>query len=333
MTHDNNPNEITNNGIPRDHLNRPLVMPPKGKGKNRVAYQRTTNFVGVLENLYNLMEWKQRKTVLGMGMRKDLVLAAAAADPTDNKLLNDIAKKACEHAGSTAAATIGTALHTLTEKLDKGNELGSFPTEYENDLKAYEEATRGLEWLNIESFRVHDDWKVAGTADRIGKYPGQRPQIIDIKTGKIDYPHKMAMQLAMYAHSIPYDTNTDTRSADNPPLDLHTGIIIHLPAGQGRCDLYEIDISKGWGACQIARQVWQWRAEKQLTHRVGDPRTTVWEKSNSRKNITYVDQIPTTKTLDELRFLWRVAEANGELTEDFRAAACKRSQQLSAAKP
>ena len=78
-----------NTTMPRDRWGRPMVMPPNGK--NRMAYQRTTTFVGVMENTFNLMAWKQRMTVLGIGQRRDLQLAAAAADPDDKKTLNDLA--------------------------------------------------------------------------------------------------------------------------------------------------------------------------------------------------------------------------------------------------
>jgi hypothetical protein len=180
---------------------------------------------------------------------------------------------------------------------------------------------------------VHDEWKVAGTADRIGRNPNGRLQIYDIKTGSIDYPHKMAMQLAMYARSLPYDIATDERGQPEPGLDLNTGVIIHLPAGQGRCDLYEINIGQGWGACLIAHQVWRWRAQKDLTHKIGDDRETVWEKANTNTPtvfapIAWLKLVELASSVEQLRQLWNEARDHDALTEDFRAAAQKRSEQL-----
>ena len=140
------------------------------------------------------------------------MLAAAAADPADNRL-DEIVEKAVEH--STAAATTGTSLHALTERLDRGQKLGAVPEPYGADLKAYEKATAGIEWTDIETFRVLDGWRVAGTADRVGRIDGTLV-IADIKTGSIDYPLKFAMQLAVYARSLPYDIGTDTRGAAQP---------------------------------------------------------------------------------------------------------------------
>ena len=306
--------------IPRDRWGRPMIMPLKGT--KRVAYRRATTFVGCLDDTNGLMKWMSRQVAFGMGQRKDLVLAAAAADPTDKKKIGEIADKAAEHAKGVAgdAAETGTALHSLTERIDRGGPLGVVPQEYQADIEAYRKATEHIEYLGIETFRVHDEWKVAGTADRIGILNG-RPMIMDIKTGSIDYPHKMAMQLAMYARSLPYDIATDKRGIDVKEVDLNYGVIIHLPAGQGRCDLYEIDIAKGWGACLIARQVWDWRGRKDLT-RLIDPSAGPAEPATWESLILGAD------SKDRLREIWRRASELGELTAELKAAAKVRSEEL-----
>lgn len=267
--------------------------------KTRVAYRRVTTFVGALDDLNGLLKWKTRQVAYGMGQRPDLVMAAAAAEPDDKTLLGEVADKAAEHALSSAAATIGTALHSLTERVDRGKPLGAVPDGAQADIDAYRKATEHIEWIGIETFRVHDDWQVAGTADRIGIYHG-RPAVFDIKSGSIDFVHKMCMQLAMYARSVPYDIPTDKRMPVEDELNLNTGVIIHLPAGQGRCDLYEIDIARGWGACLLAKKVWNWRAVKDLTHKVGDDRDTVWEKSND----SWAERVAAATDLDRLRAIW-----------------------------
>ena len=314
--------ELLNVEIPRDRFGRPMIMPP-GRSKKRLPYRRTTTFVGCMDDMNGLMKWQARQVALGMGQRNDLVLAAAAANPDDKKTLHDIAEKAKEAAKSSAAADIGTALHSFTERIDRGQPLGHVPQEYQADLDAYRQATEQIEWLGIETFRVHDEWQIAGTADRIGRFPwSPRPQIFDIKTGGIDYPHKMAMQLAMYARMTPYDIPTDTRTADPEPLDLNYGVIIHLPASQGRCDLYEIDIAKGWGACLIARQVWSWRGTRELTKLV--------TPEPPKPMATWESHIANARNLDDLRLIWAQAKECGQLTPDVKALAKARSEELAA---
>jgi hypothetical protein len=309
---------FVNTEIPRDRYGRPMVKAPRGN--KRIPYRRVTTFVGCLEDTYNLMAWKNRQVAYGMGQRKDLVLAAAAADPDDKRKLNEIAEKATEHALASASATTGTALHALTERIDRGQPLGVVPTEYQADIDAYRAATESIEWVDIESFRVYDDWQVAGTADRIGKDANGCTRIYDIKTGSIDYPHKMAMQLAMYARSIPYNIATDQRGTDPESVDLRYGIIIHLPAGEGRCELHQIDIVAGWGACLLAKKVWDWRATKGLIEPLKElgPMPT-WESL-----------VRDARHLDDLRLIWSRSRELGQLTPELRALCTARSEELAA---
>lgn len=311
--------EYTNVEIPRDRWGRPMVLPPSGKGK-RIAYRRVTTFVGCLDDMNGLMAWKCRQVAYGMGQRKDLVVAAAASTVDDKKKLGEIADKAAEHAS--AAATTGTALHAFTERIDRGQPLGYVPAEHQADLDAYRRATEAIDFTAIETFRVHDNWKVAGTADRIGKYKG-RNVILDIKTGSIDFPHKMAMQLALYARSAPYDIATDKRGIDAEPIDPNIGVIIHLPAGQGRCELYEIDIAKGWGACLLAKKVWDWRGTKGLT-------TATTADAEVPPPATWESLVAGADTVDRVRDIWKRARELGELTPNLRAKCAQRADELSA---
>ena len=312
--------DYQNVDIPRDRFGRPMIMP--AKGTKRIPYRRCTTFVGCLDDMNGLLKWNARQVALGMGQRSDLVLAAAAAKPDDKKTLHDIAEKAKDAAKSSAAADIGTALHSLTERIDRGEPLGHVPAEFEADLEAYQRATAGIEWVGIETFRVHDEWQVAGTADRIGRFPhSDRLRIADLKTGSVDYPHKMAMQLAMYARMTPYDITTDKRTTDPGEMDHNTGVIIHLPAGKGECTLYEIDIMKGWGACLIAKQVWSWRGTKDLTRLIESP---------PAKPATWESLINGAHDLDRLREVWKRAAELGQMTTELKALARARSTELGA---
>jgi replicative DNA helicase len=140
-------------------------------------------------------------------------------------------------------------------------------------------------------------------------------------TGSIDFPHKMAMQLAMYSRSLSYDIATDTRGQHEEDLDINRGVIIHLPAGQGRCDLYEIDIASGWGACLIAKQVWDWRGIKNLTTKF-DP------EADAPEMPTWETLARDARDLDDLRLIWARAKDSGQLTEDLRALCTERSREL-----
>lgn len=246
--------------IERDGWGRPLVMPVDG-GKP-IAYTRCTTYVGVLDDTFKLAQWQQRMVALGLMMRTDLRVAFASiadelssADPSKSTKdrANDICQQAIEAAKGNAKATTGTALHAMTERIDRGLSLDHAPEEYAADLDAYRRATQPLTAVHIERFMVHDDLKIGGTPDRIVELNG-RHYIADLKTGSVDFAAlKISMQLAVYAHSRLYDIKTGRRS--DIEIDQQRAIVIHAPAGSGTCRLLWADIAQGWHAVELARRV------------------------------------------------------------------------------
>lgn len=258
--------------IRRDRYGRPYVKQPgsgPGSGKE-VAYTRCTTFVDCIEDKVGLQKWMQRMTALGLAQRPDLLLSVTA-HAEDKRELDRLCEAAKEHAGSSAAATTGTALHALTELVDRGQELPPVPAGSAADLDAYREATAELKAVFIERFCVQDRLQVGGTPDRIVEYQGER-YIADIKTGSIEYGAlKIAMQLAMYAHCALYDVATGERTHHH--ASTSRGIVIHLPAGQATCELAWIDLEAGWSAVQVAAQIREQRRLRfaDLTEPFGPP--------------------------------------------------------------
>lgn len=244
--------------VPRDRYGRPMIV-PAGGGKP-VAYTRCTTFVGCLEDTFNLSKWQQRMVATGLAQRPDLLLAVSAHSDNKSKL-DQLCSEALEAAKGSAAATTGTALHRLSERLDRG-EAVDVPAAAKADLDAYQSATSRFTKQHIEVLTVHDGLKVAGTPDRVLEVDGI-PVIADLKTGSIDFGMgKIAMQLALYSRSARYDLTTGTR---NPlEVDQDRALVIHLPAGEGECNLIWVDIQAGWEAVQLATQVRAWRARKDL---------------------------------------------------------------------
>jgi PD-(D/E)XK nuclease superfamily protein len=243
--------------IDRDRFGRPLVIPPGG-GKP-VPYTRCTTFVGATEDTWNLSRWQQRNVALGLAERPDLILAVSNSRD-DKKALNKICEDAAEAAKAHAKATIGTALHGLTERMDRGDDVGVVPAEYLADLAAYQAATARLEMVEIEKFMVLDAWKIAGTPDRIVRVDGKL-RIFDLKTGSIELGiGKIASQLAVYSRAMHYNPDTGERTYSGVETDW--GIIAHLPAGEGRCELHRVDLMKGWRGVQLSKHVRDWRARK-----------------------------------------------------------------------
>ena len=246
--------------IQRDKYGRPLVVPPKGT--KAVAYTRATTIANSLDDAGALTAWKMRMAAIGLTTRPDILTAITAAG--DDKLaVNQYIEDAMAIAGANKAANIGTAIHKFAEALDKNEKMGIVPEPYLTDLKAYQKATSILSNIFVEHFCVLDKYKIAGTPDRIVEYKGER-FIADIKTGRIDHPNNIAIQLAIYANGLPYDPATATRGTWGD-INLEKAIIIHLPAGSGTCQLQWIDIKEGKKGLDFAMKVRKWRDQKGLT--------------------------------------------------------------------
>jgi hypothetical protein len=247
----------------RDRWQRPLIV-PKGGGKAK-PYTRSSSAAKTVEDHWNLEMWARRGVAYGMAHDSSLVarVLAIGGDPgswnqAQKNAVNVIHEDAQKVAQSHKAADIGTAVHNLTEQLDRGEIVHAGP--YEADLQAYVNAliAAGLscrpEW--VECRMVCDELEMAGTADRIVTAEGCVSRIADLKTGgSVDYGGLgWAAQLASYANGELYDVETDQRIW-TPDLDLEVGYIIHLPAGQGVCTIYEIDLLAGYRAAQLANEI------------------------------------------------------------------------------
>ena len=148
--------------------------------------------------------------------------------------------------------------------------------------------------------------------------------IFDLKTGSIDYGiGKIAMQLAVYAHSAIYNVDTHERTAHN--ADKTIGIIAHLPAGSGTCELIEVDLVAGWDAVQLAKEVREWRTRKGLS-KPYVARTIVPEPDHSAKFDLIIDMIHACDTIDALEGVFQNHSATW--TNEHTAAAAERKAQL-----
>lgn len=239
----------------RDRWGRPLIE-PIGGGKPE-PYTRVSTLAKVLDDKTALTKWKQRMTALGIGLRPDLAnLAAVAKD--DARKLDEVVEQAMAAAETTRAANIGTTLHALTEFLDRGEMPTNVPDVAWPDLTAYENAMHGIEVLGCEMFVVVDELKAAGTFDRLVRLPDGRVVIADIKTGQHEhrYPHAATIQIAIYSRGHLYEPDKG-RIGHLPDLgvDQDHGLLIHLPAGTGTCDLYLLDLQVGWQLAETATAV------------------------------------------------------------------------------
>jgi hypothetical protein len=154
-----------------------------------VDRRRVSKLIKKVEgDTYNLDLWKLRQVAEGLAQRDDLILAVKAMgrppaegwSKDEKKLINGIAETAMEVAktGKGDGAKIGTAIHTLTERVDRGEDVeavaAGLPAEAAATVRAYEALRRLNGWRTVEIERTValDELEVAGTFDRIEVIPG-----------------------------------------------------------------------------------------------------------------------------------------------------------------
>lgn len=259
----------------RNGKGQPMIVPADG-GKP-VPYSRPSGFGKKLEDTFALEQWQRRMVTIGLARTPSLI-AEAAVYPGNPKSwskeqkaeLNDIASRAQTAAKANEASDIGTAEHRMTEHIDLGEDMGHLPEPFKSDMAAYVAGMKahGLEIachpddVNralVECRLVCDELRLAGTADRILMH-GLGYAIFDLKTGEsIDLAILgYAVQLAIYSRSDLYDVATGKRTP-LPGLSHDVAYIAHLPAGEARFDLYEIDVEAGWQAALCADEIATWR--------------------------------------------------------------------------
>jgi hypothetical protein len=298
------------------------------------VYSRVTSYVDCLDDQEPLTGWKKRKVAEGLAIRPDLLLAVNSLGPEPSRLeaaaykdwrgrMNELCEQAIEAAKAGARATIGSALHALCERLDRGETLGAVPEQYIPHLTAYQEATAHLHPVHIEEFSVLDELQVGGTPDRVVRIDGEDGLFIaDIKTGSLDFGvGKMAMQLAIYAHSVLYDPSSGKRTGYAGPVNAERGLIIGLNADTGIVELLWIDIAAGWQAVGLATQVRAWRNRKGLTSHAR-PVIAVAPLEPTREAALLV-AIDVASSVEDLEALWRAAGAAWTDEHTARAAARK----------
>lgn len=248
----------------RDRYGRYLII-PDGE-KKAVPHTRATTVAGALDNRHSLEAWGKRQVLLGAARRPDILTRAAACTPDDKQLLDQLVTDCETVAANDAKANIGSALHSFCEQADLG-QRPQVPAPYDQDVAAWQKACADAQLVIlpelVEQICVLAEDQVAGTFDRVVEL-GNHRYILDLKTGSVDYSWgKNAVQLAIYAHGNTIYDPARRKHLPMPDVDRDLALIAHLPAGQGRCQLYWLDIRSGWDAYQhcMFTRAWQRRSD------------------------------------------------------------------------
>ena len=249
---------IDPNGIPRDQWKRPVIRRADGTWR---GYTRISTIAKELDKGEGLKKWTAAMTALGVTMdeairRRVEEIVAFSEDPyREHKTeLLRLAEQAQEIAGSTVKRELGTTLHEWCQIVDREGDLSLVPAEHLADVTAYRRRLEdaGIEVLESEVFVVNDEIEVAGSLDKRLRLADGRIVTGDVKTGQQEpeYPMNVELQVAAYNRGERYDLQTTERT----PLgtDPELGVLIHLPSNSGTCELYPLNLTRGWQNLMLA---------------------------------------------------------------------------------
>lgn len=261
--------------VQRDRYGRyRIVDPDTGKV---ASWTRATTVSKTLEDASNLTAWAKRLVAIGVANHPHLAAGiAAAAAVDDKKRLNALCEQALEAAGGTARRELGTALHSLCELVDTGRmTIADVPEAWRDDVTAYREQLEANQLTvvpeYVEAVLLNHTLRIAGTCDRIYRDRDGQLVIGDLKTGSYMSWGAFDTQLAIYATATHlWDPATQTLTP-MPAVRQDHAWIVHLPAGEGRCELHAVSVPLGYDNALMALEVRRMRAADKRDRYIVDP--------------------------------------------------------------
>jgi hypothetical protein len=252
----------------------PLVSDPNDPTKS-LRYSRPSSYAKCLDDEEALTNWRIFKAMDGVARSRALQTQIVACKDEDKVEKKTLREKALDKGNANERADQGTGLHAILARIDDQTDVDfQWPEQYDDDITAYRASILefGLIPEMIEVPFVHDEYRAAGTADRIyrtskrllmpnGSWLEEGELVCgDLKTGKkLDFSLPgYAVQLAIYAQGKLYDVVTDRRLPTPPISNLFT-ILVHLPVGTGRCEMRWCSVEVGNEGAWLAQQVRLWR--------------------------------------------------------------------------
>lgn len=252
----------------------PLVSDPGDPNKN-LRYSRPSSYAKVLDDESALTEWRIWKAMDGVARSKALQTQIVATPDEDRVTKKELREKALDKGTANEAADMGTGLHAMTARIEDVNDTSFDPPEaFQPDLNAYTEllGRYGLVSELVEVHMVNDDFRAAGTADRIYRLTRdlvapddtivRAGELVlgDLKTGaKLDFSLPgYSVQLAIYATGQLYDVHTNKR-LPTPPINNRWTLLVHLPFGKAEAKLLWCSIDIGLIGAGLSMEVRNWR--------------------------------------------------------------------------
>jgi hypothetical protein len=271
-------------GIPRGRGGRPKVWRLLDNGfedpGELVEMTRASSLGDALENKFLIHRWDMRNLAFALSRRPDLILKLAAIPDIEEKghkkEVYEVCKVALDFIGADAAATKGSAIHRLSERVDAGEDLSYLSEHVLAVLARYRELMASVRIVASETFVVCDALGAAGTYDRVVELladtevrytdssgvgwahtllAGTR-LILDVKTNAnaLYFGAVYACQEAVYGNGVPYDAENGRGVwPDGLAPSTEWGLLLHLPADSlADAGFYWVNLTAGYELAQQA---------------------------------------------------------------------------------
>lgn len=263
-------------GVKRDQYGR-YLLPDPDTGVEK-PWTRATTLAKSASDTFLLDRWGLRMALKGLMSRPDLQALVTATPLEDKKKLNALGEDCKNAMAIQARANLGTALHKFTEDANRarstGKKMPPIPAPWRYDVDAYVAKldAAGMRILPdyLERITVAPEVDAAGTFDNVIQLPSGELVIADLKTGEdLSYGwSEIAIQMAIYSRGRGVWNKETQQWEPMPKVSQTKAVIFHLPYGEKRCDLYWVDIKRGWRGALLCKQVRDWRALDGLSKRI-----------------------------------------------------------------
>jgi len=251
----------------------PLVSDPNDPTKT-LRYRRPSGYAKVLDDENALVNWRIFKAMDGVARSKALQTQVVACRDDDRTEKGRLRELALDKGQANERADQGTGLHAMTVRAEDTSDTEFDPGPHRADLDAYLECliVYGLVSEMVEVPFVNDEWRAAGTADRVWRterpltspdgrlWPAGELFLGDLKTGaKLDFGvPAYCVQTALYATGQLYDVVSERR-LPTPPINDQWTLLLHLPVGKASATLYWCSVTIGLYGAWMAHEVKEWQ--------------------------------------------------------------------------
>lgn len=283
-----------------------------------MSASRVSTMAKVLEDTFGLTQWQLRMLLLGLTNRPDIVGKAHGMDvKADSKILNALVAEAKKSAGASLKADMGTLRHKQCEEVDLGiKTLEELPVDARADIGSYlaemERHQVKVVPSMVERITYNSEFDTAGKFDRILQLPDGSYVIGDTKTGNVEMAAlSIGVQLWLYATGVntsgvwskvrrEWDTSIKVRE------DI--GVVMHMPVGQGKCELLVVDLKQGEIDARLSQKVKERRKVKNRLKPMGTVDLSPAESEREPEPPTWLERFQALTSRQEASALYKEAK-------------------------